>query len=74
MSPARNDKPFTLAGRTYTSRLLVGTGMNGQIFEIDESSRERSEIARLENGQVHTLLRRGGAVVTGRAEPRAHPA
>ncbi|MGP0172980.1 thiazole synthase [Pseudomonas sp. NCHU5208] len=26
MSPVRNDKPFTLAGRTYQSRLLVGTG------------------------------------------------
>jgi thiazole synthase len=26
MSHVRNDKPFTLAGRTYQSRLLVGTG------------------------------------------------
>ncbi|WP_010489496.1 thiazole synthase [Pseudomonas sp. S9] len=26
MSQVRNDKPFTLAGRTYQSRLLVGTG------------------------------------------------
>ena len=26
MSNVRNDKPFTLAGRTYQSRLLVGTG------------------------------------------------
>ena len=26
MSNVRSDKPFTLAGRTYQSRLLVGTG------------------------------------------------
>ena len=26
MRPVPNDKPFTLAGRTYQSRLLVGTG------------------------------------------------
>ena len=26
MSHAPSDKPFTLAGRTYQSRLLVGTG------------------------------------------------
>ena len=26
MSQVRSDKPFTLAGRTFQSRLLVGTG------------------------------------------------
>ena len=26
MRPVPHDKPFTLAGRTYQSRLLVGTG------------------------------------------------
>ncbi|PWQ89145.1 thiazole synthase, partial [Enterococcus faecium] len=26
MSNVRSDKPFTLAGRTFQSRLLVGTG------------------------------------------------
>jgi len=26
MSIVRSDKPFVLAGRTYQSRLLVGTG------------------------------------------------
>ena len=36
MSPARNDKPFTLAGRTYNSRLLVGTG---KYKDLDETRR-----------------------------------
>src|SRR5205823_11037801 len=29
-------------------RIFVGTGMDGQLFEIDEATRERSEIARLD--------------------------
>lgn len=34
MSPVRTDKPFTLAGRTYQSRLLVGTG---KYKDLDET-------------------------------------
>ncbi len=34
MSPAPSDKPFTLAGRTYQSRLLVGTG---KYKDLDET-------------------------------------
>lgn len=37
MSPARNDKPFTLAGRTYTSRLLVGTGKYKDLEETRQA-------------------------------------
>ena len=34
MSHAVSDKPFTLAGRTYQSRLLVGTG---KYKDLDET-------------------------------------
>jgi len=39
-------------------KLLVATGMQGQLFEIDENTKEKSEIARPDNGQIHCLLRR----------------
>jgi len=37
MSPARNDKPFTLAGRTYGSRLLIGTGKYKDLEETRQA-------------------------------------
>jgi hypothetical protein len=50
--------------------LLVGTGMHGQLFEIDEPGRERCEIARLDHGQIHCLCRRrDGSVVLGTGDP-----
>jgi hypothetical protein len=50
--------------------LFVGTGMEGQLFEIDESTKERSEIARLDHGQIHCLCqRRDGSVVLGTGDP-----
>ncbi len=52
------------------SRLFVGTGMDGQLFEIDETTKERSEIARLDHGQVLALCRRhDGAIVIGTGDP-----
>jgi hypothetical protein len=51
-------------------RLFVGTGMDGQLFEIDETTKERSEIARLDHGQVLALCRRrDGAIVIGTGDP-----
>ena len=34
MSNVRSDKPFTLAGRTFQSRLLVGTGKYLSLIHI----------------------------------------
>ena len=46
-------------------RVYVGTGMDGQLFEVDEATREKTEIARLDHGQIHRLLRRkDGSVFT----------
>jgi hypothetical protein len=51
-------------------RLYVGTGLDGQLFEIDEATKERSEIARLDHGQVLSLCRRkGGGIVVGTGDP-----
>jgi hypothetical protein len=51
-------------------RLFVGTGLEGQLFEIDEATKERSELARLDHGQVMSLCRRkGGAIVIGTGDP-----
>lgn len=64
------EKTLMLSLLSEGGRLLVGTGMNGQIFEVDDASRERSEIARLEHGQVHCLLRRGDrSIVLGTGDP-----
>jgi hypothetical protein len=51
-------------------RVLVGTGMHGQLFEIDETTKERSEIARLDHGQIHSLCqRKDGTIVLGTGDP-----
>jgi hypothetical protein len=51
-------------------RWLAGTGMEGQLFEIDEANRERTELVRLDHGQVLSLLRRkDGSVVLGTGDP-----
>jgi hypothetical protein len=44
--------------------------MEGQLFEVDEATKERSEIARLDHGQIHCLCRRrDGSIVLGAGDP-----
>src|SRR5579862_3782301 len=51
-------------------RVLVGTGMDGQLFEVEEKARERSEIARLDHGQILCLYPRAdGSIVLGTGDP-----
>jgi hypothetical protein len=51
-------------------RILIGTGMEGQLFEVEEATRERSEIARLDHGQIHCLCRRqDGSIILGTGDP-----
>lgn len=51
-------------------RLYVGTGSKGQLFEVNEATRERSEVARLDHGQVHRLYpRRDGSVILAAGDP-----
>lgn len=50
--------------------LLVGTGSDGQLFEVNEATRERTELARLDHGLIHCLMRRhDGSVVLGTGDP-----
>jgi hypothetical protein len=64
------DKTMVLSLLRANGRILVGTGMNGQLFEIDEATKEKSEIARLDHGQIHCLVRRrDGSIVLGTGDP-----
>src|SRR5262249_51159549 len=64
------DKTMLLSLLRRQGRILVGTGMEGQLFEVDEATRERSEIARLDHGQIHCLCpRRDGSIVVGTGDP-----
>lgn len=64
------EKALLLSLLRQDGRIFVGTGMEGQLFEVDEKSRERSEIARLDHGQIHCLYRRrDGSIVVGTGDP-----
>lgn len=53
-------------------RLLIGTGPDGQIFEISDEGRETATIARLDHGQVLSLLlRSNGDLLIGAGDPGA---
>lgn len=64
------EKAMILTVLRQHGRLLAGTGMKGQLFEINEQTKEKTEIARLDNGQIHCLLqRRDGSIVVGTGDP-----
>jgi hypothetical protein len=64
------EKALVLSLLRQNGRILIGTGMEGQLFEVDEATKERSEIARLDHGQIHCLLRRqDGSIVLGTGDP-----
>src|SRR5262249_43748153 len=64
------DKLLVLSLLTHGRSLLVGTGSKGQLFEVDTKTREYSEMARLDHGQVLSLCRRAsGAIIVGTVDP-----
>jgi hypothetical protein len=64
------EKAMVLSLTRSGGKLFVGTGMDGQLFEVDEASKERTEIARLDNGQILALCRRAdGSIVLGAGDP-----
>jgi hypothetical protein len=64
------DKTLVLSLLRKGGSLIVGTGMEGQLFEVDETTRERGEIARLDHGQILSLCRRqDGSIVLGTGDP-----
>src|SRR5262249_4746966 len=51
-------------------RVFIGTGMEGQLVVVDETTKERSEIARLDHGQIQCLCRRrDGSILLGTGDP-----
>ncbi|MBI2805461.1 MAG: hypothetical protein HYX68_10835 [Planctomycetes bacterium] len=64
------DKTMILRIAQNNGKLIVATGMNGQLFEVNESTKEKTEIARLNVGQIHCLLqRKDGALILGTGDP-----
>jgi outer membrane protein assembly factor BamB len=64
------EKAMILSLLHQGERFYVGTGMDGQLFEFNENTRERSEIARLDHGQILCLCRRrDGSIVLGAGDP-----
>jgi hypothetical protein len=64
------EKAMVLSLLRQGDHFFAGTGMEGQLFEFDESSSERVEVARLDHGQILCLCRRqDGSVVLGTGDP-----
>jgi hypothetical protein len=64
------ERALLLSLLRQNGRIFIGTGMEGQLFEVDERSKERSEVARLDHGQIHCLCRRhDGSIVLGTGDP-----
>jgi hypothetical protein len=64
------EKAMVLSLLSLGERFFVGTGMEGQLFEINEATRERGEIARLDHGQILCMCRRhDGSIVLGTGDP-----
>jgi sugar lactone lactonase YvrE len=64
------EKAMILSLLHQGERFYVGTGMDGQLFEFNETTREHSEIARLDHGQILCLCRRrDGSIVLGAGDP-----
>ncbi len=64
------EKAMILSLLHQGEHFYAGTGMDGQLFEFNEATRERSEIARLDHGQIMSLCRRrDGSVVLGAGDP-----
>ncbi len=64
------DKTMILRIGQSQGKLLLATGMQGQLFEVNEATKEKTEIARLGVGQIHCLLiRQDGSIVLGTGDP-----
>jgi hypothetical protein len=64
------EKAMILSLLNRRDHFFIGTGMDGQLFEVDEKARERSEIARLDHGQILCLFPRAdGSIVLGTGDP-----
>jgi hypothetical protein len=64
------EKAMMLSLLEQSGRLLVATGADGQVFELKQPQRERTELLRLDHTQIHCLCpRRDGGIVLGTGDP-----
>jgi hypothetical protein len=64
------EKAMILSLLRQNEHIFIGTGMDGQLFEVDAATKERSEVARLDHGQVQCLVRRrDGSILVGAGDP-----
>jgi hypothetical protein len=64
------EKAMVFSVLRQPGRFFVGTGMGGQLFEVDEKTKERSEVARLDHGLLVCMTRRAdGSIVIGAGDP-----
>jgi sugar lactone lactonase YvrE len=64
------EKAMILSLMRAGGQLFIGTGMEGRLYEVNETTRERTEIARLDHGQIQSLYRRrDGSIVVGTGDP-----
>jgi len=51
-------------------QILIGTGQQARLFEVDETRREHTPVARVDQGEILSLLRRtDGSIVFGTGNP-----
>jgi hypothetical protein len=64
------EKAMMLSLLEHSGRLLIATGADGQVFELMQPGRERSELLRLDHTQVHCLCQRAdGSIILGTGDP-----
>jgi hypothetical protein len=64
------EKALLLSLLREPGHLFVGTGLEGQLFEVDEATKEHAEVARLDHGEIHCLCRRrDGSIILGTGDP-----
>lgn len=65
-------KALIFALARIDGRLLVGTGPEGQLYEVREDDSESAPVAKLDNGQVLSMLAEpGGDLLLGAGDPGA---
>lgn len=57
------EKALMLCLLKQGGKLLVGTGMDGRLFEVDEATRDYTEIARPDVGQILRMIHRADGTV-----------
>ncbi|MFO0945973.1 MAG: hypothetical protein U1D30_08510 [Planctomycetota bacterium] len=64
------DKVLMLSLALQGERLLVGTGQEGRLFQVDLMEKQSAEVARLEHGQVNVLASgAAGEILVGTSTP-----